>query len=72
MAFSTSGNSANVMHALDEGRRRRHRTLALVGYEGGRIAAEGLADFVVVSPSEHIPRIQEVHATVVHILRELL
>jgi D-sedoheptulose 7-phosphate isomerase len=30
----------------------------MVGYDGGRIAAEGLADHVIVSRSEHIPRIQ--------------
>jgi D-sedoheptulose 7-phosphate isomerase len=44
--------------------------VALVGYDGGRIAAEGLADHVAVSRSEHIPRIQEAQASAYHALGE--
>jgi D-sedoheptulose 7-phosphate isomerase len=72
LTFSTSGGSANVLAALAEARRRGLATIALVGYDGGRIAAEGLADHVIVSPSEHIPRIQEAQATAWHALRGLL
>jgi D-sedoheptulose 7-phosphate isomerase len=72
VALSTSGNSANVIEALAEARRRGLRTIAFVGYDGGRVAAEDLADHVVVTPSEHIPRIQEAQATAYHILRELV
>ena len=52
-----------------EARRRGLVTVALVGYDGGRIAAEGLADHVVVTRSEHIPRIQEAQASAWHVLR---
>lgn len=72
MTFSTSGNSRNIIQALREARRRGVRTAALVGYDGGRILAERLADHVVVVPSQHIPRIQEAQASVYHILRELV
>jgi D-sedoheptulose 7-phosphate isomerase len=72
LAFSTSGGSANVILALEEARRRGLRTIALLGYDGGRILAEGLADRVVVSRSEHIPRIQEAQASAYHVLRELV
>jgi D-sedoheptulose 7-phosphate isomerase len=72
LALSTSGGSANVILALEEARRRGLRTIALVGYDGGRILAEGLADHVVVSRSEHIPRIQEAQASAYHVLRELV
>ena len=41
LALSTSGNSLNVIAALGEARRRGLRTIALVGYDGGRVAAEG-------------------------------
>jgi D-sedoheptulose 7-phosphate isomerase len=68
LAISTSGNSANVIAALGEARRRELRTIALVGYDGGRIAAERLADHVVVTRSEHIPRIQEAQASAYHVL----
>jgi D-sedoheptulose 7-phosphate isomerase len=72
IAFSTSGNSGNVIAALAEARRRRLVTIALVGYDGGRVAAEGLADHVVVTRSQNIPRIQEAQASAYHALRELI
>jgi D-sedoheptulose 7-phosphate isomerase len=72
LALSTSGNSANVIEALAEARRRGMGTVAMVGYDGGRVAAEGLADHVVVTRSEHIPRIQEAQASAYHVLRELV
>ena len=71
VAFSTSGGSANILLALEEARRRGLETVAIVGYDGGRIAAEGLADHVLIAPSEYIPRIQEAHATAYHLLCEL-
>ena len=72
LALSTSGNSTNVIAALAEARRRGLATVAFVGYDGGRIAGERLADHVVVTRSEHIPRIQEAQATAWHVLRELI
>ena len=72
LALSTSGNSGNVIHALAEARRRGLVTIAMVGYDGGRVLGEGLADHVVVTRSEHIPRIQEAQASAYHALRELV
>ncbi|MFL5827756.1 MAG: SIS domain-containing protein [Thermoleophilaceae bacterium] len=72
LALSTSGNSANVIEALAEARRRGLTTVAMVGYDGGRVAAERLADHVVVTRSQHIPRIQEAQASAYHELRRLV
>jgi D-sedoheptulose 7-phosphate isomerase len=72
VALSTSGNSLNIIEALVEARRRGMATIALVGYDGGRVAAEGIADHVVVTRSQHIPRIQEAQASAYHVLRELV
>lgn len=72
LALSTSGGSANIIEALAEARRRGLVTIALVGYDGGRIAAERLADHVIVAPSEYVPRIQEAQASAYHVLRELV
>jgi len=72
LALSTSGNSSNVIEALVEARRRGLFTIAMVGYDGGRVASEELADQVVVTRSEHIPRIQEAQASAYHVLRELV
>ncbi len=72
IALSTSGDSLDVIEALAEARRRDLATIALVGYDGGRIAAEALADHVVITRSQHIPRIQEAQASAYHVLRELV
>jgi D-sedoheptulose 7-phosphate isomerase len=72
LAISTSGGSPNVIAALAEARRRGLATIALVGYDGGRVAAERLADHVVVTRSQHVPRIQEAQASAYHVLRGLV
>jgi D-sedoheptulose 7-phosphate isomerase len=72
LAISTSGNSENVIAALAEARRREMVSVAMVGYDGGRIADQRLADHVVVTRSQHIPRIQEAQASAYHALRELV
>jgi D-sedoheptulose 7-phosphate isomerase len=72
LALSTSGNSVNVINALAEARQRGLVTIAMVGYDGGRVAADALADHVVVTRSEHIPRIQEAQASAYHSLRLLV
>ena len=59
----------NVLAALAQARRRGLVTIAFVGYDGGRILADELADHVVVTRSEHIPRIQEAQASAYHVLR---
>ena len=71
LALSTSGGSGNVIAALAEARSRGIATIALVGYDGGRVAAERLADHVIVTRSQHIPRIQEAQASAYHALIEL-
>ncbi|MGI8413975.1 MAG: SIS domain-containing protein [Solirubrobacteraceae bacterium] len=72
LALSTSGNSRNVIEALAEARRRGIVTIAMVGYDGGQVAGDKLADHVVVTRSEHIPRIQEAQASAYHALVELV
>jgi len=72
LVLSTSGNSRSVIAALVEARRRGLLTIACVGYGGGQVAEQGLADHVIVTRSEHIPRIQEAQASAYHVLRELV
>jgi D-sedoheptulose 7-phosphate isomerase len=70
VGISTSGGSRNIVMALEEARKRKLTTIALLGYDGGEVLRRGLADFPVVVRSDYIPRIQEVQASVYHILRE--
>ncbi len=72
VAISTSGGSANVIAALGEARKRGLLTVALLGYDGGEIARRGLADWTLVVPCDYIPRIQEVQASIYHVLLEVL
>ena len=72
IGISTSGGSANILAALAEARKRGLLTVGIVGYDGGRIVGERLADHAVVVRSDYIPRIQEVQASIYHVLRRLL
>lgn len=70
LAVSTSGKSPNLIYALEEARRRDMLTIAWSGKDGGRFP--DLADYCFVVPSFSIHRIQEVHATLVHVLWDLI
>jgi D-sedoheptulose 7-phosphate isomerase len=72
VAISTSGGSRNIIMALEEARKRNLLTVALLGYDGGEIKRRGLADFPLVVRSDYIPRIQEIQASVYHVIREAL
>ena len=71
LAFTTSGNSPNIRAGLQEARRRGLRTIAMVGDSGGAIESNREAEFCFVARQQHIPRIQEGHATVWHTLLQL-
>ena len=58
--------------ALEEARRRGLLTIGFLGYDGGEIGRRGLADVAVTVRSDYIPRIQEIHASVYHVIRQLL
>ncbi|HET7270388.1 MAG TPA: SIS domain-containing protein [Rubrobacter sp.] len=72
VGISTSGGSSNILAALAEARKRGLLTVGIVGYDGGRIVSERLADHAVVVRSDYIPRIQEVQASIYHVLRGLI
>jgi D-sedoheptulose 7-phosphate isomerase len=72
VGISTSGGSANILAALAEARRQGLLTIGIVGYDGGRIVAERLADHTIVVRSDYIPRIQEVQASIYHVLRGII
>jgi D-sedoheptulose 7-phosphate isomerase len=69
-AISTSGNSLNVIKAVEVARRRNLISIALAGKSGGRL--RDLVDHCICIPSDHTPRIQEAHILTGHILCELI
>lgn len=70
LAVSTSGKSPNLVYALEEARKRGMLTIAWAGKDGGRFPE--VADYCFIVPSYSIHRIQEVHATLVHIAWDLI
>lgn len=70
IAISTSGNSPNVLKAVDEANKAGCITVALTGRDGGKLAP--LCQHSIVVPSNETARIQEMHIMVGHMLCDLL
>ena len=73
IGFSTSGNSPNVLAALEQAKKQGLLTVGLAGYDGGKMASlVATVDFCLIVPSVNIPRIQEAQATLYHALLEVI
>ncbi len=70
--ISTSGNSANMLLAFEQAKKQGLLTIGLAGYDGGKMARSAALDYCIVSPGDHIPRIQEAQATTYHALLEIV
>lgn len=70
IGITTSGESKNVVAALDTARRLGLTTVVLTGRDGN--AAGRLADILVNVPETSVARVQEVHRTILHAICELL
>ena len=68
--ISTSGNSANVLKAIDTATAGRLKTVALTGGDGGLIGAA--AEIHINVPDASTARVQEVHRTLIHVICELV
>ena len=70
IGISTSGNSANVIHALTTAKKIGLHTVCLTGRTGGRLRSE--VDHCICAPSTEAPRIQECHILIGHIISEIV
>ena len=70
LAISTSGNSPNVLRAVDAAHELGIKTIALAGRDGGKLA--GAVDVALVVDARSTQRIQETHITIGHVLCELI
>jgi len=68
VALSTSGNSPNLIHAVDIARTQRLRVVGLLGKDGGKLAP--LCDDAWIVPGATSDRIQEIHMIILHTLVE--
>jgi D-sedoheptulose 7-phosphate isomerase len=70
LAITTSGNSPNVIAAIEQARTQEMKVVGLLGRDGGRVAP--LCDLALIVPSNDTQRIQETHNLIGHILCELV
>jgi D-sedoheptulose 7-phosphate isomerase len=68
IGISTSGNSANVLHAIETAKKKGMATIGLTGEKGGKL--DGLSDICIKVPSNNVARVQETHILIGHILCE--
>lgn len=69
-AISTSGNSPNIIKAIEVAKSKKMFVLGLTGLTGGRMS--NMCDVIIKVPSESTQRIQEGHLTIEHIICELV
>lgn len=69
LAISTSGNSVNVIKAVQKAKLKKMKSIGFLGGNGGKL--KSLVDFPIIIPSSNVQRIQESHITIAHIICEL-
>jgi D-sedoheptulose 7-phosphate isomerase len=70
IGLSTSGNSGNIIKAMEQAKEMGMITVGFTGASGGKM--KDLSDFLINIPSSDTPRIQEGHITVGHIICQLV
>jgi len=70
IALSTSGNSPNILKAMDIARKKKLTTIALTGLKGDKFASKATFSFIV--PSRNTPRIQETHIVIGHVICQMV
>jgi D-sedoheptulose 7-phosphate isomerase len=70
IGISTSGNSPNVVKAVEVAKKNGMKTVILTGGSGGKLA--DMADYTFIVPTKHTPRIQETHITLGHTICQMV
>ncbi len=70
IAISTSGNSPNVLKAVEAAKVKELKTIAFTGAKGDKLAS--ISDYIFAVPSINTPRVQETHITLAHVLCEMV
>ena len=70
LGISTSGNSLNVVNALQKANEIGLTTIGFTGNSGGKMAS--ICDYIIKIPSDDTPRIQEAHILIGHIICQLI
>ena len=70
IAISTSGNSPNILKAVDAAKKKKLKIIVFTGTKGDKLAAK--ADYAFTIPSSNTPRIQETYITLGHVLCQMV
>jgi len=70
LVISTSGNSKNILKAIDKAKEKKMKVIGFLGGTGGK--CKDVVDIPITIPSQNTQRIQEGHITVAHIICELV
>ena len=70
IAISTSGNSRNILLAIEEAKKQGMITIGMTGESGGKM--NSVCDYILKVPSRDTPRIQESHILIGHIICQLI
>jgi D-sedoheptulose 7-phosphate isomerase len=70
ICISTSGNSINLIKAVEKAKSKKVKTIGFLGGSGGKL--KSLVELPIIIPSENTQRIQESHITIAHIICELV
>lgn len=65
VVFSSSGNSENLVSALESARKKAITTISILGKTGGK--CKGLAEYEIIVPSQNTARVQEIHTLILHL-----
>ncbi|MBP7563897.1 MAG: D-sedoheptulose 7-phosphate isomerase [Candidatus Cloacimonetes bacterium] len=68
IGISTSGNSPNIINAVEKAKEKKMITIALLGKEGGKL--KGICDYELIIPGKTTDRIQEIHMLILHSIIE--
>ena len=70
IVISSSGNSPNIIHALEAAHDKRMSTIALVGFDGGKVISEELADINIHVKSNNYGVVEDCHSIIMHVLAQ--
>ena len=65
-AISGSGNSQNVLNAVEVAREKGMKTIGWTGFDGGKLA--GMVDLAIVAGSHHMGRVEDIHTVLMHLI----
>lgn len=70
IAISTSGNSKNLVNAVNIAKKKGIKTIGFLGKDGGEL--KEICDYALIVPSNSTPRVQEIHTFTIHMMCEII